>query len=213
MNAMKGRIIMKKLISAILILATVFALMVPALADHATGFNPPHATGFNPPAPSTDHATGFGIPMWVNCPDGYGLNVRETPAISGKFITQLECGTRVTVLNDCGNGWVNISSGSVNGYVMRKFLQSTQPGKYEITEREDHFVAVSPYYVSAKALNGKTANSVGLRVRPNKTSKAIRRLTAGDELEVIARGWVWSQVVDPVTGKTGYVANDYVTTV
>ena len=45
MNAMKGRIIMKKLISAILILATVFALMVPALADHATGFNPPHATG------------------------------------------------------------------------------------------------------------------------------------------------------------------------
>ena len=202
---------MKKLISAILILVTVFSLMIPAFADHATGFNPPdtdHPTGFNPP--ETDHATGFGIDMWVNCPDGYGLNVRKEPALSGKFITQLDCGTKVTVLSDCGNGWVYISSGNVNGYVMRKFLQGTKPGKYEITEREDHFVAVSsPYFVFTKALNDRTTESVGLRVRPNKTSQAIRRLAAGEELEVIARGQVWSQVLDPVTGKTGFVANDY----
>ena len=210
---------MKKLISVILILATVFALMVPAFADHATGFNP-HPTGFNPPEnehptgfnpPQKEHSTGFGINMWVNCPDGYGLNVREEPALNGRSITQLDCGTRVTVLTDCGNGWVYISSGNVSGYVMRKFLQKTQPGKYEITERADHFVAVTPYFACAKALNGQTATSVGLRVRPNKTSQAIRRLTAGDELEVIARGQVWSQVVDTVTGKTGYVANDYLT--
>ena len=92
---------------------------------------------------------------------------------------------------------------------MRKFLQSTQPGKYEITERDDHFVAVTPYIVSAKALNSKTDVSVGLRVKPNKTSQAIRRLDAGDQLQVIARGKVWSKVVDLRTGKTGYVANDY----
>ncbi len=205
---------MKKLISAILILVAVFALMVPAVADHATGFIPAeteHPTGFIPA--DTDHATGFGMNMWVNCPDGYGLNVRKESALSGKFITQLDCGTKVTVLTDCNNGWVYISCGNIKGYVMRKFLQSTQPGKYEITEREDHFIAVTPYFVSAKALNSNTENSVGLRVKPNKTSQAIRRLMAGDELEVIARGQVWSQVVDPVTGKTGYVANDYLMTV
>ena len=50
-------------------------------------------------------------------------------------------------------------------------------------------------------------------MKPNKTSKAIRRLTAGDQLQVIARGNVWSEVVDPVTGKTGFVANDYVTVI
>ena len=50
-------------------------------------------------------------------------------------------------------------------------------------------------------------------MKPNKTSQAIRRLAAGDELEVIARGQVWSKVVDPATGMTGYVANDYVSAV
>ena len=37
-----------------------------------------------------------------------------------------------------------------------------------------------------------------------------RCLTAGDQLQVIARGTVWSKVVDLQTGKTGYVANDYI---
>ena len=50
-------------------------------------------------------------------------------------------------------------------------------------------------------------------MKPNKTSTAIRRLMAGDQLQVIARGQVWSQVMDPVTGKTGFVANDYIMTI
>ena len=180
---------MKKIMSVLLILVTVFALMVPAFADNATG---------------------FGIDMWVNCADGYRLNVREQPDINAKQITRFDCGTKVRVLADAGNGWVYVTNEKVTGYVMRKFLQSTQPGKYEITERSDHFVAVNPYTVYAKSLNAKTDNSVGLRVKPNKTSQAIRRLVAGDQLQVIARGKVWSQVMDPLTGRTGYVANDYV---
>ena len=183
---------MKKLVSAILILVTVFALMIPAFADNATG---------------------FGKDMWVNCADGYRLNVREEPAISGRRITRLDCGTKVRVLSDVNNGWVYITDDRISGYVMKKFLQDTKPGKYEITERDDHFAAVAPYFAFAKALNAKTDTSVGLRVKPNKTSQAIRRLTAGDQLEVVARGRVWSRVVDPMTGKTGYVANDYLTAV
>ena len=180
---------MKKIMSVLLVLVTVFALMVPAFADNATG---------------------FGIDMWVNCADGYRLNVREQPDINAKQITRFDCGTKIRILADAGNGWVYVTNEKVTGYVMRKFLQSTQPGKYEITERSDHFVAVNPYTVYAKALNAKTDNSVGLRVKPNKTSQAIRRLVAGDQLQVIARGKVWSQVMDPLTGRTGYVANDYV---
>ena len=181
---------MKKIMSVLMILVTVFALMVPAFADNATG---------------------LGIDMWVNCADGYRLNVREQPDINAKQITRFDCGTKVRVLADAGNGWVYVTNEKVTGYVMRKFLQDSKPGKYEITERDDHFVAVTPYTVFAKALNAKTGNSVGLRVKPNKTSQAIRRLAAGDSLQVIARGKVWSKVMDPLTGKTGYVANDYTT--
>ena len=86
---------------------------------------------------------------------------------------------------------------------------SSKPGKYEITERDDNFVAVN-YLATAKALNATTDRSVGLRVKPNKTSSAIRRLTVGDELQVIARGNVWSKVIDLRTGRTGFVANDYI---
>ena len=183
---------MKKLLSIVIILVTVLALMVPAFADNATG---------------------FGKEMWVNCADGYRLNVREQPSTSAKLITRFNCGTKVRILEDVGNGWVYVTNEKVSGYVMQKFLQEKKPGKYEITERDDNFVAVTPYVVCAKALNDKTTNSVGLRVKPNKTSQAIRRLTAGDELEVVARGNVWSEVVDPVTGRTGFVANDYVTAI
>ena len=178
---------MKKLISAVMILVTVFALMVPVFAADA----------------------GFGEDMWVNCADGKRLNVRSQPTTKSRMITRFNCGTKVRVLEDAGKGWVYVTNDKVTGYVMKKFLQDRKPGKYEITERDDHFVSVTPYFVCAKALNDRTDASVGLRVKPNKTSRAIRRLEAGDELKVIARGKVWSQVVDPVSGQTGFVANNY----
>ena len=180
---------MKKILSIVMILVTVLALMVPALAS------------------AGDYD---GMDMWVNCENGKTLNLRDEPSTSGRVLLRLECGTKVHVDYSCGNGWVAVSDYNFSGYVQAKFLVNRKPGKYEITEREDNFVSVTPYLVSAKALNAKTENSVGLRVKPNKTSGAIRRLNAGDQLQVIARGKVWSKVVDLKTGKTGFVANDYI---
>ena len=59
--------------------------------------------------------------------------------------------------------------------------------------------------------NKNGTKSVGLRVKPTKSSKAIRTLQAGDQLEVIAKGKTWLKVRDNKTGKTGYVAAEYVT--
>ena len=69
-------------------------------------------------------------------------------------------------------------------------------GRKQNTERGERSV----FYIPAANLSGVYA-----------TSQAIRRLAAGDSLQVIARGKVWSKVMDPLTGKTGYVANDYTT--
>ena len=179
---------MKKIISIAIILVTVFTLMIPVFA-------------------SADELGG--TDMWVNCADGKRLNVREEPSTGSRIITRLDCGTKVHVDYNAGNGWVAISDYHFSGYVQAKFLVSSKPGKYEITEREDNFVAVN-YMAAAKALNAKTDRSVALRVKPNKTSGSIRRLTEGDQLQVIARGKVWSKVVDLLTGRTGYVANDYI---
>ena len=179
---------MKKIISIAIILVTVLAIMIPALAS----------------------AGEFGKDMWVNCADGKRLNLRMDPTTKSAIITKFDCGTKVEVTEDLGNGWVHVVTSEYAGYVMKKFLVDAKPGKFEITERDDNFVSVKPYTVTAKALNNKSDRSVGLRVKPNKTAKMVRRLTAGDELQVIARGKVWSKVVDPMTGKTGYVANEYI---
>ena len=181
---------MKKLMSIAIVLVTICAMMIPVFAS---------ASAY----PEE--------PMWVNCSNGLRLNLRTRPSTKSDLIIRLENGTKVTLLSWPENGWVKITDGKNSGYVMTKYLVSKQPGKYEITERPDNFKAVTPYIAYAKALNRNTDRSVGLRVNPNKTAQAIRRLAAGDRVQVIARGKVWSKVVDLQTGRTGYVANDYLT--
>ena len=178
---------MKKIISIVIILVLAAAVAIPAFAS------------------SEENAQI----LWVNCANGKRLNLRTEP-VNGKVIVRLDNGTRVEVLEHEGAGWALVTTGRYTGYVQTEFLQNSKPGKYEITERADSFKSVTPYLVVAKALNGKSDRSVGLRVKPNKTAKAIRRLEAGDELQVIAIAKTWSKVVDLETGKTGYVANDYI---
>ena len=180
---------MKKIVSIVLVILTLAALMIPAFGG------------------------AEGTTKWVNCENGKRLNVRDS--VKGNLLYRIDCGTRVEIQTSVSTpkGWayITVPGHTRGGYVMTKFLVSSKPGKYEITERDDNFRSVTPYTVSAKAINNKSDRSVGLRVNPNKTAKAIRRLTAGDTLKVIAVGKTWSKVVDTTTGRTGYVANAYVT--
>ena len=182
---------MKKLMSVVMIIMMVSAVMIPMCASA--------------------NALGPGAVKYVNCANGKNLNVREQPTTGSNVEYTLKCGTKVEILGFAGNGWAQVApaNGGKTGYVMTKFLQDKKPGKYEITEREDDFRAVTPYMATAKALNAKTDRSVGLRVMPNKTANAIRRLTAGDEVKVIAQGRDWCEVIDQQTGRTGYVASSY----
>ena len=183
---------MKKILSIAIVVLMALGLMIPVFASAETA------------AP--------GQSLWVNCADGKRLNVREAPGKGSKLLYRVECGTKLEVVasSSTAKGWICVkASGKPVGYVMSKYLQAAKPGKYEITERDDNFVSVNPYKVTAQSIKGHPEQSVGLRVSPNKTAKSIRRLAAGDVLQVIATGKTWSKVVDPATGRTGYVANDY----
>ena len=182
---------MKKLICIATIIAMIAAVMIPMCASA--------------------NALGPGAVKYVNCSNGKNLNVREQPNTDSRVMYTLRCGTKVEILGFAGNGWAKVSpaNGGQTGYVMTKFLQDNKPGKYEITERQSSFRTVQPFMAAAKALNDRTDRSVGLRVEPNKNSSAIRRLSAGDQVEVIATGRNWDEVIDPVTGQTGYVASSY----
>ena len=184
---------MKKLISIAMILVVLASMMLPLAA-------------------SAEDPAGHAY-MWVNCADGRRLNVREAPNTDAKVLYRVDSGKKIQILSTSymPAGWAYVKQdGKVCGYVMTKFLVAAKPGKYEITERSDNFRTVNAYVVTAKALNAKTDRSVCLRAKPNKTAQSLRRLTAGDQLRVVAVGTTWSKVVDLKTGKTGYVANDYI---
>ena len=179
---------MKKMISIAVIVMMVCALMVPVVASAA--------------------AVTPGQTMWVNCKNGGALHLRKAASTDSRCIANLPCGTKVSILEDSGNGWAFISAGNRTGYVMTKFLVNHKPGKYEITEKSEGFTSVTPYMATAISVKGHD-RSVGLRPIPNKDSRSIRMLGVGDEVEVIAQGRLWSKVIDQVTGKTGYVATSY----
>lgn len=182
---------MKKLVSIIIAIIALFLAVVPAMADFG------------------NYNTDLLNPTWVNTPDGKNLNVRETP--NGAIKCRLTPGTKAYILDFHGDWAEIVMKDGKTGFVMTKFIQEGKPGKFELTEREDNFKAVSSYTVTAKALSSKNSKSVGLRVKPTKSSKAIRTLQAGDKLTVLAAGKTWLKVKDAKTGKTGFVAKDYVT--
>ena len=184
---------MKKVMSAALVLMMLVSLMLPILA-------------------SADTVSAKGT-MWVNCADGKRLNVREQADKNSKILYRVDSGDKIEIVDgvNAPKGWAYVRKAGKNcGYVMTKFLVSSKPGKYEVTERSDNFKAVSGVTVLCKPLNNKTLQSVCLRAKPNKTAQSLRRLSAGDRLRVVAVGKTWSKVVDLASGKTGYVANAYI---
>ena len=184
---------MKKFMSILCVMLMAVGLMVPMMA-------------------SAECADPYDT-MYVVTANGKTLNVRELPNKNSRILYRVENGSSLTILHDEETpvGWAEVRQGNKTvGFVMDKFLQSKKPYKYDLTERDDDFRSVASYTVMAKPRTSRTEESVGLRVKPTKQSAAIRRLMAGDTLQVVAVGKTWSRVYDPQTGATGYVANDYI---
>ena len=152
--------------------------------------------------------------MKVYCSDGHKLNVRDLPSTkTGKLLYRVENGKTLTILHDetTPAGWAKVRFGAKEtGYVMTKYLRTVKTEKFNKLEDEADFKAVTPYVAVAKARGNNTTESVGLRIAPTKNADAVRRLHAGDRVQVIEVGADWSKVIDLKTGSTGYVANDYI---
>ena len=95
---------MKKLTALLIALMTVLTLMIPVFAS----------------------AEASSTTRWVNCANGYRLNVRSGPSTDSPLLYRLDCGTRVEINNMVGvpNGWafVTTSGHREGGFVMTKFL-------------------------------------------------------------------------------------------
>ena len=181
---------MKKIATGICALMLAVGVMVPVMSN-------------------AENPDGHSV-MYVDCANGGPLMVRYSPTKNSKVLYRAANGSKLEIAEPSSDGWVLVrQDGKPYGFVMTKFLKGNKPNKYALTEKASDFKAVTPYTVTAKARAKNTNESVGLRTQPTKKSAAIRRLMAGDQLQVIEVGKTWSKVIDPQTGLTGYVANDY----
>ena len=99
--------ILKKVLGIVMVLMMVIGLMVPVFS-------------------SAESVSGHAS-MYVYCANGKRLNLREAPLSNATILTRLDNGTKVTILEDAGDGWAMVSCNGRKGFVRTEFLQSKAP--------------------------------------------------------------------------------------
>ena len=185
----------KKIIAIALIVMSLFALCIPAMAENKTTKT-----------------------MYVNTQNGGPLNVRTAPDDSkDNVICQYKYGDRITVISNAKNGWYQIScprAKSGIGYVMAEFLSATrisdeQIQKKDIERQMNHYHNVPSFMIVARPSNPVTG-WVNFRTAPGTAASRITTLKDGRLLTVIGETLDWYKAVDSLTGMTGYVMKAYV---
>lgn len=123
------------------------------------------------------------------------LNVRAVPSTDGKLVGKMPKNAACEVLATA-DGWAQIKSGEVEGYVSMDFLLTGPEARIKGAELV-HTVAV--------------ANTNGLNVReePNTNSAVMTQILKGEELEYVETMDGWVKVT--VDGVDAYVSEEYVT--
>lgn len=164
---------------------------------------------------------------YSNCSNGKPLNVRSGPGKEYPVIGTIPYREITAVDHDLGNGWSELVWGSVPGYVMTSLLSKRDPGPYDPSRRQSgggqsggqssggdnlnntfkkaHFV--TPYTVTLRGTRG--SGTVNVRWAPSKNSTLIQAYAYGSTMQVIAELGDWLQVVDPMTGITGFVMKQF----
>ena len=205
---------MKKRFVSLMLIAALFAVLLPALA-----------------AADTYYGTQYGY-----TDNGKTLNVRSSPSTGNNVIGALNYGTEVVVVKMYSNGWAQIlwqqtASGEFSvAYVQRRFLVSSRPAPLPVqptatpvpaggTDYAQVFSPMNAEFKSAKQVKNpfvvyarpsRASGWVNLRWAPTTEAERIATCPQGKQLTVLAETKNWYQVKDPQTGMIGFISKQYV---
>lgn len=122
------------------------------------------------------------------------LNVREEPGMDGKIIGTLpmNAGCEITATLD---GWYQITSGEVTGYVSAEYLLT---GKAALKRAKESMQTVATV----------ACDQLMVREEPNTNCAIMTRVSQGENLEVVKVLDGWVQI--DLNGNIAYVCADYV---
>ncbi len=138
------------------------------------------------------HYTNLAIVTDVN---NY-LNVRDEPTTEGNIIGKLLKHSGMEILEDMGNGWYQIQSGDVTGYVGAEFVSTGDEAKKLAVE-----YCVPMIEVSAERLN--------VRSGPGLEYDVWTQLNSSELYEVEEDMGEWYKII--VNNTPGYISKEYVT--
>ncbi|MBQ6448439.1 MAG: SH3 domain-containing protein [Bacillus sp. (in: Bacteria)] len=179
------------------------------ITDNTTNNNP--GTEKDSGKSTTDKATTQ-ISKKVNVQSGSNLNVRSTASTSGTIKGKLAAGTVVTVLSE-KNGWSQIKTNNLEGYVSSEYLTSvstpTTPEKETGQKDEEKQPEKTP--TVEKKVNVQSGSNLNVRSTASTSGTIKGKLAAGTIVTVLSEKNGWSQI--KTNNIEGYVSSEYLTSI
>jgi len=156
-----------------------------------------------PETPSTGSFTA-----WVTSENGLSVNLRQTASVNAAKLGSYAVGTQVTVLSQNSAGWSRVKAGTQTGYMMTKFLTTTQPSQPE-----------SPPSTPSTPSTGYTAyvtsdNGFPVKLRSGMGTgfDILGSYAVGTKVTVLVNNPLagWSKIT--VGNQTGFMMNIFLTT-
>ena len=144
--------------------------------------------------------TSQNLTATVKTNSGIGLNLRESPSLSGTIITSVKNGEKVTVLQKSG-AWSRISVGGKEGFVATEYLNFGTENSGTTTSK--------PQTGKVAVVTNPGANQVlNLRKEASLDAKVLAYYRNGAKVTILSSGSTWHKV-QTEDGKIGYMMAKY----
>ena len=137
----------------------------------------------------------------VKTNSGIGLNLRESPSLSGAIITSVKNGEKVTVLQRSGS-WCRVSAGGHEGFAASQYLDfgGGAPSGGTAAKPQAGKVAV--------VNNPRDTQVLNLRQEASLNAKVLASYRNGAKVTILQSGSTWHKV-QAADGKIGYMRAKY----
>lgn len=135
----------------------------------------------------------------VKTNSGIGLNLRESPSLSGAVITSVKNGEKVTVLQK-GPTWSRVSVGGHEGFVSTQYLDFGAGTGSAASKPQSGKVAV--------VNNPKATQVLNLRKEASLNASVLGYYRNGVKVTILSAGSTWHKV-QVEDGKVGYMMAKY----
>lgn len=122
---------------------------------------------------------------------GY-LNMRESAGKDAKIIGKLLGGSACEILDNSTEGWYQVSSGGLTGYISSEFVLTGEAARTEAFELVDQLAVV-------------TADKLNVRSEPNQEARVLEQVLRNERYAIAGNQDGWIQL-----RSGGYISADYV---